>query len=513
MFNAQAGRPVGDTIGALKYSVRPYHAGLDDATRRNNQRAFVRDETAIMVATVAFGMGINKPNVRFVVHYNLPASIEQYYQEIGRAGRDGLSADCLLLYAAQDVQVLHWSIDEGAPEERPGRAARLQAMQRFAQATTCRRRQLLAYFGEEYEAEQCGNCDLCTRGAEIAAKSDVTESAQRFLEAVKQSRQRFGISHVVDILRGSQSVRIQKFQHQNLPIHGQGKDLSAKQWRSLAQALIQQGFATQDMEHGTLSITASGNAVLKGETQVWAEIESERPSGEGATPGQYDVELFTQLRKLRRTLADDANVPPYMIFSDVTLIAMASFRPRTPRELLTLNGVGERKLAQYGAAFLEVVNAYCAEHALPAFERPPLAPAKPKVSPRAQEMGRLYATGCTIAALMETYGLQHSTVLNHLADYVRGGGVLDRERLIEESTLTDEQRSEVFRAFATVGHERLTPVREHLEGRVEYNELHLLRMVWLLMPEDQRKTLTFSELEELRAAGPGRGRGGGIYGH
>jgi len=515
-------------LQAQGHAALPYHAGLDDETRRRNGRAFVRDETPIIVATVAFGMGINKPNVRFVVHYNLPASIEQYYQEIGRAGRDGLRADCLLLHHAQDVVLLSKMIDEGAAEERAGRGARLQAMVRYAQMRSCRRPPLLHYFGEERTAAECGFCDNCTSPAHERAQTDVTEAARKFFACVQHTGQVFGSSHIIDVLRGSRGQRVLDRRHDRLPDYNTGREHSSAEWRALVGGWLQAGLLEQDMEHGGLRLTDSARAVLRGEQRALIEQhaapEVQTGSGRASAPQgvglpAYDTGLFEHLRTLRRTLADAANLPSYVIFSDRSLIEMAAYLPRTADDLLAVSGVGRAKLGAYGAQFLAAIAEYAAGHGLQPGTQPDTQPStqpdtqpdtaartpSPRSTPlaetrtsastlpasgaagaggvgggrRAGEMGALFAQGHSLGELAALYDVKHSTVISHLREYAQNGGAVDAARLRAECSLPADVQERVLAQFVALGGERLAPVHEALEGSVEYDDLHLLRLVWL----------------------------------
>ncbi|MBN2713053.1 MAG: DNA helicase RecQ [Planctomycetes bacterium] len=338
-----------------------YHAGLPDETRAEVQDAFRRDECQVIVATIAFGMGIDKSNVRFVVHGDLPKNIEGYYQETGRAGRDGEAAECALFFGRQDIVQL--SRFASCVEDENAREVAMQQLQRminFSQHDGCRRVALLGYFGEEFPVENCGSCDFCMGEVE---REDATVPAQKALSAVVRTGGRFGAGHITDILTGANTERIRQQGHDQLPTYGVGTDKDKSYWRRVMDSLLAQGLTRiQDPQYPTHSITEEGWKVLRGEREVemlkQAPVSKKGRRGKASADGPYSIGLFTKLRELRTDLARAGHVPPYVIFSDRTLHDMARHFPDTPDKLLEMNGVGKRKLAVYGTRFLAAIKEY-----------------------------------------------------------------------------------------------------------------------------------------------------------
>ncbi len=340
------------------FNALPYHAGLPTQTRATNQARFLREEGVIVVATIAFGMGIDKPDVRFVAHLDLPKTVESYYQETGRAGRDGMPADAWMVYGLQDVIKLRqmMSTSEGSDEHKRAEQHRLNAMLGFCEITSCRRQALLAYF-DDHMPNPCGNCDTCLEPADTW---DGTESARMALSTAYLTGQRFGVNHLIDVLRGSEGERIFQFEHHTISVYGIGKALSNDQWRSVFRQLVARGLLSVDLERfGALRLEERCRPLLRGEETIELRRDLKQKTTKRQTrsplPNDIDVTLWEALRDCRRGFAEEQNVPPYVIFHDSTLQEMCVALPSSLEQLAEISGVGERKLEKYGPAFVGII--------------------------------------------------------------------------------------------------------------------------------------------------------------
>lgn len=477
-------KQVDELAGELEtrgYSVKPYHAGLAEKERTGNQEVFIRDDVQIMVATIAFGMGINKPDVRFVVHYDLPKNIESYYQQIGRAGRDGLRADCLLLFSYSDIGKINYFINQKEGQEKKIAHSHLDALIHYAETDQCRRLPLMKYFGETYPDKGCEMCDNCVY--EDTRQQDLTIPAQKLISCVVRTGELFGIAHISAVLRGSKAKKVLKHKHDRLSTYGIGREFSKKQWGQLARKLIREGYLSQDPEFGSLKIESSSQKLLKGEKKLFGTISdhkkerSERSSGTSKSFSiDYDETLFELLRKERKLLADEENLPPYTIFPDATLMEMAYYYPQKSENLLNMYGVGKARMSKYGSYFLEIISDYCKEHNLK--ERPKKVRGSRSKTKRRRhhEVGEAYEKGSSIQELMSLYDVKAGTIINHLEKYFSEGYPVRIDGIISASSLSDEQRKQVIKVFGEKGDEMLKPVYDALNESVSYDELRLIRL-------------------------------------
>jgi ATP-dependent DNA helicase RecQ len=482
-------------LRAQGFPALPYHAGLPAETRRRNQAEFLRGESVIVVATIAFGMGIDKPDVRFVAHLDLPKSVESYYQETGRAGRDGLPADAWMVYGMGDLVMLRRIIEDSDADERFKRVEqqRLSAMLGYCETTECRRQVLLNYFGEDLP-QPCGNCDTCLEPVETW---DGTEVARKALSCVYRTGMRFGAHYLVDVLLGRDNARIRRFAHDRVSTYGIGKELTADQWKSVYRQLVAAGLLAVDTEgHGSLKLTEQSRPLLRGERGLRLRRDPDRRPvvGEGRKPSDpfvLDAEasgLWERLRARRRDLAREQNLPPYVIFADATLQEMVRYRPRGEDELSRISGVGAVKLARYGNEFLQVLDEYEAEHGRPA-DLPPLPDAIGRVplapSGRAARDAGLTATvretlsmlredGLSPEAIAARRDLKESTIYGHLSRCIEEGE-LDLNEVVD---MDPQERRAIEYAFSQLPADAvfaLRPVFDTFEGRYDFGVLRCVR--------------------------------------
>lgn len=468
-----------DGISAL-----PYHAGLSDKEREANQTKFIRDDIQIIVATIAFGMGINKPDVRFVVHYDLPRNIESYYQEAGRAGRDGEGAKCTILFGWGDVHTVKYLVAQKSDlNEQRVAQQQLNQIINYAESSVCRRKIQLGYFGEPFSAP-CNNCDNCLNPAPI---EDWTIEAQKFLSCIYRCGQRFGMNHIIDVLRGSRKRRIVELKHDQLSTHSIGADHSVDEWRMLCRALIHQGYIDEtDDGYSVLKLNANSSRVLKKIDPVkiatLTRIEKPSTARKEATNidlGPKESLLMSRLRNLRKTLSDAQSVPPYVVFSDASLRQMSRNRPETAEDFLKISGVGNRKLTQYGESFTQVIREFCEANGLREKSIKTLdstthkLPSKTNVAATHLITHRLYEEGLSLSDISLKRNIRLSTVNDHIVKLIESGYDIDLDRIV-----TKERQSAISKAIDKVGSASLRNIREVTGETYDYQEIKLVRAIW-----------------------------------
>lgn len=457
------------------YKVAPYHAGMNAEVRKRNQDRFINDQVDAIVATIAFGMGIDKSNVRYVIHTGMPKSLEHYQQESGRAGRDRLEAECCLFYGGNDYGIWKFLMNDMGEQAKEIAMGKLNDMYRFCTSAVCRHQAILRYFGQALDTDNCSACDVCL--GELDCIDDALVTAQKILSCVVRLEQRFGSQYTALVLAGSKDRRILENRHDALSTYGLLSEFNQSVIQNWIEQLVGQGYLQKYGEYNQLALTENAKAVLKGDKTP--RLMAPAPSKKTAAPQRtsetwegVDAGLFEALRRFRKAEASEKGIPPFVVFGDATLRELAKVRPSSPKVLLTVKGIGSRKRQQYGRAVLTIIRQYCEEHHLdmdigsaPAVEKPRAAVASPNAKEQAFELFRKQRPIREVAAMINR---AESTTTQYLLEFIQ------QENVADCSAWVDPQTTEkIKRAIRKIGSKQIKLIFDHLNGKIDYSQIRI----------------------------------------